>query len=95
MVSPSIIHASSTDERFILIVVYGYNERSNRRDLDRELRYQNQLYGNQTWLIMRGFNIILDGHGKTGRKMVDRNVIKEFIDWIEDIDMVNITLKKI
>lgn len=50
---------SSKDEGFILTIVYGYNERNDRRVLWRELRYQNQPYGDIAWLMMGDFNIIL------------------------------------
>lgn len=65
---------------FILTVVYGYNAKSNRRESWRELRYQYQIYGNQPWIIMGDFNIVLDGQGKIGRKRINRYVVKEFRD---------------
>lgn len=36
------------------------------------------------------FNIILDGKAKTDNKRIDRNAVKEFSDWIKDIDMTKI-----
>lgn len=77
-------------EAFILSVVYGFNKRSRRRELWRSLRYQNAIYGNQPWLIMGDFNIILDSSGKKGNKRIDKYAIKEFNDWILDADVLHI-----
>lgn len=37
---------------------------------------------------MWDFYIILDSQGATSREKIDRNAIKEFTDWIKDLDMV-------
>lgn len=63
-----LTYNSSISENFIITVVYGYNEKSNRRNLWQELRYQYQLYGAQLWLLMRDFNIILDKKGNLVKK---------------------------
>lgn len=86
----SIKIKSHPHDTFILTVVYGYNEKSNRRELWRKLRYQHQIYGNLPWIIMGDFNIILDSQDKIGEKRIDRNAIREFKDWIRDMDIINL-----
>lgn len=79
--------ASRDNEEVILTVVYGSNDRSTRRELWRELRYQNLIYNGKPWLIMGDFNIVINSRGKSGTKRIDRNAIRDFIDWINDMDM--------
>lgn len=78
---------NSHNKEFYLTVVYGYNERSNRKNLWRELRYQNHTIGDTPWLLMGDFNIIINSRGKIGRHRVDRNAIKDFTDCIHDLDL--------
>lgn len=79
--------SSKGNEEIILTAVYGYNERSNRRELWRELRYQNNIYKDKPWLIMGDFNIVMNSRGKLGSKRIDRNAVTDFTDWIKDMDM--------
>lgn len=76
------------EEPFILYVVYGSNKRNNKRDLRRKLRYHLQLYGNKPWLVKGDFNTTLDVRWKIGKKKIDRSAVKDFTDWISDMDMV-------
>lgn len=77
-----IIAKTQDPVSFILSAVYGSNARSQRRDLWRSLRYQHTIIGQEIWLIMGDFNIILDSSGKKRNKGIDKNGIKEFKDWM-------------
>lgn len=81
-----VIVKNQNQDSFYLTMVYGYNEKSRRRDLWASLRYQNTLYGQLPWLIMGDFNIVLDGSGKKGNKRIDRYAVKEFTDCIQELD---------
>lgn len=39
---------------------------------------------------MGDFNVILNSQGKLGRHRVDKNAIKEFNEWIQDLDLAPI-----
>lgn len=36
------------------------------------------------------FNIVLSNFEKIGRRRVDKNAIREFNDWIQDLDLASI-----
>lgn len=63
---------------------------SNRRDLWQDLRYQNLLYSHRAWVIMGDFNVILNNQGKLGKYRADRHAIRDFNEWVQDLDLAPI-----
>lgn len=77
-------------EEFILTVVYEFNEKSRRRDLWNELRYQRNIYSNMSWVIIGDFNIIMNSQENSETKRMYRSAIQKFAKWIQYMDIYNI-----